>query len=64
VCVSVEVKDFTDRIHQGQEEGEADKVLDSGRKFKGIAKNEFPQDQDKGMAGGVSQGQTLSFFKT
>ncbi|XP_073758739.1 disintegrin and metalloproteinase domain-containing protein 5-like [Callorhinus ursinus] len=41
------VKDFTDRIHQGQDEGEADKVLDSGRKFKGIAKNEFPQDQDK-----------------
>lgn len=45
VCVSVEVKDFRDRIHQGQDEGEADKVLDSGGKFKGMEK-EFPQDQD------------------
>lgn len=29
MCVSADVKDFKDRIHQGQNEGEADKALDS-----------------------------------
>lgn len=38
VCVSVEVKDFRDRIHQGQDEGEA-KCLIQAKNLRDWKKN-------------------------